>query len=170
MTYDEIHPTLRVAIGTFEGFRKVGFAADDIFVEAAQNPYVGPEQLMVFTLLRTQGKEFRVDAGAWDKDKVPELERQWVALCEAMNARQVPQDDMDRIWQESPAYQRKVEFVTAILRKGIAIPSGGDMPAQFAFPCQFCSGEVTTIHDDNALVHSEPSCATFDDLDVLAFM
>jgi hypothetical protein len=124
VTYDEIHPSLRIAIGTFEGFRKSGFAANDVFVEVAQNPFVGPGQLMVFTLLKTQGKEFRVDAGPWPKDQVLELRRQWLAVCEAMHARAISQPDMDRIWQESPAFQQKVAFIMAILRKGITIPGG----------------------------------------------
>ena len=32
MTYDEIHPSLRQALGTFEGFRKAGGALSDLSV------------------------------------------------------------------------------------------------------------------------------------------
>jgi hypothetical protein len=33
MTYDEIPPLLRAYVGNREGFRKLGFSADDLFLQ-----------------------------------------------------------------------------------------------------------------------------------------
>jgi hypothetical protein len=187
MTYDEIHPTLRAAMGTFEGFRKVNFSAEDIFVELAGNHECGPNELMVFVLLRTQGKEFRVGVGRWPAGQEDRLQAEWSALCAAMNSRQVSQADMDRMWQESLPYKDRVGFVTAILDKGIAVPGHEelmaslrstqptDMPSEFSVPCEFCAGTVTSMQDPQAqrgtaIAHSNPPCKKFRKLDSLSFM
>jgi hypothetical protein len=181
MTYDEIHPTLRGAVGVFEGLRKAGFESDDIFVEVAGSPGLPAGELMVFVTLKTQGKEFLVGVGKWLAAKTDELQQQWRALCAAMNGRDVPQADMDRIWQESIVYGDMVGFTLAIMNKGIEIPNLGAAPAapppvdvdsaqEFTVPCEFCSGTVTYPGDRKSLAHSQPPCKKFKKLDVLDFV
>lgn len=179
MTYNEIHPSLRAAIGVFESLRKLGFLADDIYIELANNSACSPSELMVFILLRAQDKEFRVGVGMWPRDALSDerLELQWRALCAAMHDREVPQEDMDRIWQESAIYRDKAGFVAAILNKGITIPnvSAPPMPQEFSVPCEFCSGTVTSMQDPEeergiAIAHSTPTCKKFDKLDALSFL
>lgn len=181
MTYDEIHPTLRGAIGVFEGLRKVGFESDDIFVEVSGSPGLPAGELMVFVTLKTQGKEFLVGVGRWREEKTDDLQQQWRALCAAMNGRDVPRADMDRIWQESLVFSDMVGFTLAIVNKGIEIPNPGVAPAatahvcadvssEFSVPCEFCSGTVLCPGDRRSLAHSQPPCEKFEKFDVLEFV
>lgn len=181
MTYDEIHPTLRGAVGVFEGLRKAGFESDDIFVQVAGSPGLPAGELMVFVALKTQGKEFLVSVGRWLEAKTDDLQQQWLALCAAMNGRDVPDADMDRIWQESIVFGDMVGFTLAIMNKGIEIPNLGaattatppvdvDSSQEFTVPCEFCSGMVTYPGDRQSLSHSLPPCKKFKKLDVLAFV
>jgi hypothetical protein len=123
VTYDDIHPTLRQLVGTREGFRKMGYAAEDLYVELGRNPFVGADELMAFTTLMTHGKIFRVDAGPWPMNDEAGFAMQWRAACEALNSGQVSDDDLDRIWKESAVYKNKVDFVMALSLKGF-IPPG----------------------------------------------
>ena len=122
MTYDQINPVLRRVLGCFEGFRKVGFRADDLYCEPARSPGLPAGQLAVFITLKTQGQEFRIECGQWDESAVDDLRVQWRATCQAVNADEVPQADMDRIWQESVIFADSVGFVLALGRKGIRPP------------------------------------------------
>jgi len=123
MTYDEIHPALRGVLGIFEGLRKLGFVADDIYVEVAETLGLRPDDMMVFVALKTQGREFLVGIAPWPRDKTDDLQTRWAALCAAMNGHEIPQKDMNRIWQESIAFGNFTGFAMAIAHKGIAIPN-----------------------------------------------
>ena len=128
MTYAEIHPSLRQAIGNFEGFRKLGFAPDDLYVILAASPLLPESQLMVFMALRLEDREFSIECGPWEKSEDQAFPERWIALCEAWNAGQVSQDDMDRIWHESAAHLRAVEMGMGLIAKGFQIPEdGGDL-------------------------------------------
>jgi hypothetical protein len=123
MTYDEMHPTIRAVIGTWEGYRKAGFKADDIYCEVAANPECPPGHLMVFTTLKAQGKEFRIGVGIWAEADIENLAVQWKSACAAVAGGQVPQADCDRIWQESLPHKDAIGFILALQDKGFAIPS-----------------------------------------------
>jgi len=172
MNYDSIHPILRAVLGAHEGFRKVGFPADDIYVELGANPEVRDDELMVFVTLKSAGKEFRVQVGPWPRDNVDALHTQWTALCAALH--DIPQADADRIWHESLPFRNAVGFTLAIMNKGIPIPGPSvEEPVDtrpLVGPCTFCSGTVTLDAVEAIAVHTKPTCKKFRKLDPLAFV
>lgn len=121
MVYAEIHPTLRAFIGNWEGLRKLGFQAEDLYCVIQRSVQLGGA-LGCFVQLLTQGKEFLVDVGPVDMDPMY-FEQAYRAVVRAIQAGEIEQDDLDRIWQESAAYRRKTAFVFAIAAKGIMIPN-----------------------------------------------
>jgi len=172
MNYDSIHPLLRSAMGTHEGFRKAGFPASDIFVEVSASPEVSDDELMIFVMLKSHGKEFRVSIGPWPRGKENDLRDQWLALCAAVHDGTLSQDDMDRIWQESLPFNNAVDFTLAIANKGIPIPS---LPADkfdgtVIAPCTFCAGTVTLHAAEGAVEHTRPTCKKFRKLDPMRFV
>jgi hypothetical protein len=118
MTYDDITPTMRAFLGGWEAFRKLGFRASDLFCEIAMSAQSG--SLSCFVTLKTQNKRFSLEVGAVTDPKAfgDEYER----VCRAVNAKEVPQADLDRIWRESEAYERRVDFAAAITLKGFVLP------------------------------------------------
>ena len=122
MTYDEIHPVLRQWLGNFEGYRKAGFSADDIFCEVTGSPGLPPGQLMVYATLKAQGQEFSIECGPWAESETQELNDRWKAVCEAVSSGQVSQIDLDRIWAECTIFERKAEFIIALIKKGLRPP------------------------------------------------
>jgi len=113
MTYDDIHPSIRAAIGCHEGFRKLGFRAEDIYV-CGGDPYVQ-------VILRTQGKQFVVNVAPSELSE-EEFQAAWMKSVQAVNDGSLPQEDLDRIWQESMPFRDAVGFSMAIFAKGIHIP------------------------------------------------
>jgi hypothetical protein len=94
MTYDEIPPLLRAYVGNREGFRKLGFSADDLFLQFSKNGFGVPS---AFLVLRTQRKSFSIELGPCLNAQETAVE--YVCVCEAME--RIPQADLDRIWHES---------------------------------------------------------------------
>jgi hypothetical protein len=121
MTYDEIHPAMRQAIGAFETLRRFGFVSDDIFFhQNAAEPPGGPEPRgMMFVVLMTQGKQFSIRVGVVD---VPyeAWKSAWEAVATAARDRHV--EEVDRIVNESEASIHKVRLMMAIQAKGIRVP------------------------------------------------
>jgi|HubBroStandDraft_2_1064218.scaffolds.fasta_scaffold01263_8 hypothetical protein len=121
MTYDEIHPAMRAAIGTFETLRRFGFESDDIFFH--QNADESPGGLeprgMMFVVLMTQGKQFSIRVGVVD---VPyeTWKTSWEAVATAASEKQI--EEVDRMLYESEAFREKVGLMVAIQAKGIRIP------------------------------------------------
>jgi hypothetical protein len=122
VTYDQIPEPIRYVLGCFEGMRRVGFRSEDIYCEPARSPGLPDGQLTVFALLKTQGKEFRIECGSWPDSDVAGLEEHWRATCAAVNSGELSQTDLDRIWQEGPVYRQAVEFMLALDAKGIRPP------------------------------------------------
>lgn len=114
MKYAEIHPAMRLALGAHEGFRKLGFRSDDIFV------HLRPDHKLL-VILRTQGKHVAINCG-----QVALTDQQfrttWMAVARAVRENLLSDADLDRIWKESPAYQNSVYFVEALLRSGFKLP------------------------------------------------
>jgi hypothetical protein len=119
MKYEDVSPTMRAFIGTWEVLRKLGYSADDIFFQPSKSVKLGGA-LGAFCVLRTQGKEFSVDCGpvTSEKDAGEEYQR----VSKAVSAGEIPQEDMDRIWWESEACQRSIQLVIAIQGKGFRVP------------------------------------------------
>jgi hypothetical protein len=123
MKYEEIPPSFRKAIGAREGFRKLGFSADDLHIIAAQAEIVSKTHLGVFMVLKTQGKQFNVICGSWKRSQQKKFESLWPRVCEAVNNGDVSQTDMDRMWQESPCFINPKGFVLKLKEKGFCIPA-----------------------------------------------
>ena len=67
MTYDEIHPAMREALGAFEVLRRFGFKSEDIFFHQNADEPPGPEPFgMMFVVLKTRGKSFSIRVGVVD--------------------------------------------------------------------------------------------------------
>lgn len=124
MRYKDIHPTLRTFMGAHEGFRKLGFRPDDVYLQLAKSMLRGGV-LSCFATLRAQGTEFTIECG-----DVPDGERgaeaflnEYKKVVVAINDGTLPQADLDRVWQESYCHQKAFEFSAALLRKGFRFPS-----------------------------------------------
>lgn len=117
MQLTEMHPTMRQAIGCFEGFRKLGFPSKEIFVNFRE-----PDKMML-VVLQTQDKQFAVSVGTIDVAPA-EFDRQWIEVAEAVNGGQVSQEDLDTIWQESLPCRESTAFLVALLGKGIKVLKG----------------------------------------------
>jgi hypothetical protein len=121
ITYDEISPPIRAFMGAFLALRKLGFQAKDIYfgvLRAAR--YQGTP--CVFCVLRTQGKEFSVECTIiLDKKASKAAEKEYQRVAKAVSTDGIAEADLQRIWQESEAYQFKSDFVLAIMSKGIEI-------------------------------------------------
>lgn len=118
MTYDEISPTLRAFIGGREAFRKMGFKADDLYCNIAMSMRF--RRLMCFVQLKAQNNVFNLEVGPVEDGDAFGAEYRRVA--EAICAGQVPQDDLDRMWQESEPYTNPLGFTKALLGKGFKPP------------------------------------------------
>jgi hypothetical protein len=120
VTYDEIHPAMRAAIGTFETLRRFGFESDDIFFHQNADERRGPEPRgMMFVVLMTQGKQFSIRVGVVDMP-YEAWKVAWEAVATAARDRNV--EEVDRIVHESEAFRLKVPLMMAIQAKGIRVP------------------------------------------------
>jgi hypothetical protein len=107
-------------LGNWEGFRKFGFASDDLFCMTSASVELGGK-LGLYCLLKTQGKEFIVFCGQAIGNE-QETREQYKRCCEAMLTGKVAQEDMDRLWQASMIHQDPLGFALALTRKGITPP------------------------------------------------
>lgn len=121
MTYAEIHPAMRAALGTFEVLRRFGFEPDVIFFH--QNTTATPYEPagMMFVVLRTQKKEFTIRVGVVELP-YDEWTVAWKAVVEAIVERRIEEADVDRIVEESEAFRHKVQLMMAIQARGIRVP------------------------------------------------
>jgi hypothetical protein len=120
MTYDEIHPAMRGALGAFEMLRRFGFKSDDIFFHQNAGDPPGPEPKgMMFVVLRTQGKSFAIRVGVVELTYAAWVDA-WKAVATAALEKRI--EEIDRIVEESEAFQVKVRMMMAIQAKGIRVP------------------------------------------------
>lgn len=140
LKYNDISPALRRFIGAHEAYRKAGFPADDIYCEVARS-LRGGDVLSCFALLRTEGREFRIECGAIEDESAFREEHR--RTTEAVGAGEVDQETLNRIWQESEVYQNPGEFVSALVRKGI-VPK--------PYVCDQCRQTVASRPDGSGIV------------------
>jgi hypothetical protein len=120
MTYDEIHPAMREALGAFEMLRRFGFKSDDIFFHQNADDLQGPEPKgMMFVVLKTKGKDFTIRVGVVDSTYEAWADA-WKAVATAALEKRIP--EADRIVEESEAFRYKVQLMMAIQNKGIVVP------------------------------------------------
>ena len=114
------------ALGTFEGFRKLGFSAEDIYItingplkEAPFNFQIGMIQILL--TLRTQGKQFHMDCGVLN-DTPDNAAKKWEKLGTAMNEGRIKSKHLDEVWQKSQAHRDPAGFIVALKNKGFVLP------------------------------------------------
>jgi hypothetical protein len=126
MKYADISPTMRAFLGGREAFRKLGFRSEDLYCLISRNRH---GVLSCFVKLKAQGKEFNLEVGPLPArgDNTPSMSCKLFAdeyklVCDALNSVEISAEDCDRIWQESEAYQKKLDFVLAVTAKGFVLP------------------------------------------------
>lgn len=111
MKYDDIHPALRNALGIHEGFRKLNYPSDDIFI--------GQQGGIVFVVLKANGKEFTCEAGPMDQMTNEAFAAIWGEAVRAWNNGELSPDDLTRIYLESIPGSDSIVFLTALMKKGV---------------------------------------------------
>lgn len=106
------------AVGTFEALRKLGFSSNDIFFGVATPR---SDIVQVFVALKAQGKEFTVTLGVV-KGTATQVTDTWKTLAERIVAGQIPQADLDHVWQNCLVRQHAEDFVAALKNKGLVLP------------------------------------------------
>ena len=119
MKYDDISEAMRRFLGGFEAFRKMGFKADDIFC-LVQPSARAHGAVSCFTYLKAQGKEFSLECGLVEDEEA--FSEEYTRVSTALNAHEIPQEDLDRIWLESEPFQRLADFSAAVIAKGFIPP------------------------------------------------
>ncbi len=111
----DIPEAFQEALGTHEAFRKLGYSADDIWVHLRDDG-------MMFVIVRPQGQpDFAVGVGKCAM--TPEEWRvQWPALATAVSEGRVSPKDMNAMWVASVPFRHKVDFISALLMKGLSPP------------------------------------------------
>ena len=110
---------IEMAWATHEAFRRLGFAADDIFVLTTTHDEV-------YVQLRTQGKEFNVRIDLLGQGMTHEqFNERWLAFIERANGGHFSNDLLQQVfdrWLSSAG--GGVPLLTAIVSKGIVLPTG----------------------------------------------
>lgn len=119
MKYDQISPVMRAFIGTHEGFRKLGFPAENLFFLCARDG-VRFRGLSGFLMLEWQKKIFSVELGPIESEE--SIHREYEIVCDQMT--QIPESDLQRMWNECEMCQNKIGLLLALRGKGIEPPIG----------------------------------------------
>lgn len=100
-------------LGTFVMLRRFGFTPDEIFSGWA-NGYG-------FAILRTQGVEFSIKLGSFDRGE-DAWWKEWPAACELWNTA-MPSDVRMLCFTTSEAYGNTISLLKALHAKGIVAPA-----------------------------------------------
>lgn len=113
-----MHPAIRESLAAHEALRMLGFQSEDIYLMIQKHPET--EQLVPTVILKTQGKQFYITTGIWDRPE-EEFYSEWDAACQAWNET-LTKPEMDEIWYGSVVQQTPVQLVMALRAKGIVCP------------------------------------------------
>lgn len=105
---------LRECWEAHQAFRRLNFAADDIFVVLGLN---------VAVMLRAQDKEFTVNLGVHPNGS-EWFGSHWSIVAQAQNDGDIPESLLDRIWEQSPYRNNPLPFLMALKNKGFELPKG----------------------------------------------
>ena len=119
MKYDDISVVMRAFIGNREMMRRLGFAADDLYFQSARSAR-NSGVMTCFLVLRTGDKQFSIECGPLGAD-VSVLEAEYARVAQAINARELSEDDYFRIFQECEAYQATTGLIVALRARGFEI-------------------------------------------------
>ena len=113
------------ALGTYEGFRRLGFSADDIYF-LANGPFAefdGKTQLCI--VLRTQGKQYVVNCGR-SAEKPDDIETTWRLLATACSTGNIDVDAYKLCWQQSLVHAAPAMLVNDLVLKGFRLPKAAN--------------------------------------------
>lgn len=103
-------------LATFEALRRLGFAADDIHVDADS------VTKKVMTLLKAQGKEFRIEF--FDvpmPTSIEDYQKSWTAEAARWTG-DMSEAEMDRIYRKHYDVEKLASLAMALHEKGFEIP------------------------------------------------
>lgn len=113
--YGELSSAMRAFMGGFQAFRKLGFKADDIYFGIFPSArLLGSDA--VFCVLRAQGLEFNLECAPAKNRSALTAE-----YARVSGDREISEEDLERIWQESEPYHRRTDFVFALVSKGFVL-------------------------------------------------
>ncbi len=118
---DEFSPFVREAWAVFECFRRLGFSADDIFIEVCNTVNAAPAPgLALNVILRTQGRTCTITCST----KLTELAAQdlLAQVRKFLPVTQFPEKRLKEILYGSFVWANKVELVTMLSHKGFTFP------------------------------------------------
>jgi hypothetical protein len=120
--YEQIDPTLRAFLGTFEVFRRLGYSSDDLFCLISRSARAGG-RLSCFLWLKTRdGKEFTVEVGPITSWHPKDFEDEYKRVSQAWNEGAVSEEDRERILLDSEAYKHSVLLLQSLAAKGFVPP------------------------------------------------
>lgn len=109
------------AWAVFEALRRLGFRSDDIYFQVGGE--VSPGVWQICVVLRAQGKEFTAIpcAVAGDPD---DIEKRWKVFSQRIVDRDVPEEELAKIWEGSQALKNSAQLCIALLNKGFNFNGG----------------------------------------------
>jgi hypothetical protein len=113
-TYEEISPVMRAFIGTYEVFRRLGYAPDDLYASA--NMALQTDQMYGWFILQQEGKDFSIQLAPITSAE--EFEDEYVTVAHIVSSGGVAQADLDRMYAECTARQFAVQLILALAQKG----------------------------------------------------
>jgi hypothetical protein len=117
--YKDISEIMRRFLGAFEGYRRLGFLPEQIYLETRSSVALGGK-IGAFAALKAQGKEFFMELGPVRHEK--KLGEEYKRVATAVREQRVSPKDLDRIWQESICCTQAESFHTALVLKGFTFP------------------------------------------------
>jgi hypothetical protein len=120
LVYESISPTMRTFLGAWEGFRRMGFPSDNLYLQTSRSIELGGK-LGAYLVLRWRGKEFSVFAGAIESEEA--ASKEYRQVTKAIGSKKVLEADLDRIWEESIVRKMAGPLIAAMMKKGIVPPS-----------------------------------------------
>jgi hypothetical protein len=119
VTYDEISEPMRGFLGAWQGFRKIGFKSSELYYTIARSVLAGGA-VSCFVTLRAQRKIFNLEVGPIESEDA--FEKEWGLVRKALEKRDIPDPDLERIWAESLPFRKAADFIIALTNKGFKIP------------------------------------------------
>lgn len=99
-------------------FRRLGFAADDVWLVIAQASD-DDNNLHAFMTLKAQGNELHVDCGPADEA----FADTWKAFCDRFNNEEFQEDELQKLYGASNFSTHATQFALLLLEKGFKIPN-----------------------------------------------
>lgn len=114
--------TVKECWSVHQVLRQLGFDSSDIYIAAGKDIEEPQFLACLFVILRTQGKEFSVNAGGYSSECDVESDiAQWTTFATLFNERIFDEEKLKGIYKRSNVVKNKVFFVAALLKKGFRI-------------------------------------------------